>query len=155
MGTERKRKWWFRAFGDTNAMAREYAKAHGFKAHGVMSRCVVSVKADAELRDVADILDKHRIKRVPVMEEGRLVGIVTRGDLVRALSQVQVPRRPRWSTMPLCIGRCTTVCGVNPGSMRATLASARTTAWWSFGVLSTPKSNAARPCRGHRRGWPG
>ena len=92
VGTERKRKWWFSAFGDTNAMAREYAKAHGFKAHDVMSRYVVSVKPDAELRDVADILDNHRIKRVPVMREGQLVGIITRGDLVRALSQVQVSK---------------------------------------------------------------
>jgi CBS-domain-containing membrane protein len=57
-----------------------------------MSRYVVSVRDDAELRDVADILDSHRIKRVPVLREGRLVGIITRGDLVRALSQVQISK---------------------------------------------------------------
>ena len=57
-----------------------------------MSRYVVSVRDDAELRDVADILDSHRIKRVPVLQEGRLVGIITRGDLVRALSQVQISK---------------------------------------------------------------
>ena len=73
-------------------MAREYAKAHGLKAHDIMSRYVVSVRDDAELRDVADILDSHRIKRVPVVQEGRLVGIITRGDLVRALSQVQISK---------------------------------------------------------------
>ncbi len=92
VGTERKHKWWFRAFADSNAMAREYAKAHGLKAHDIMSRYVVSVRDDAELRDVADILDNHRIKRVPVVQEGRLVGIITRGDLVRALSQVQISK---------------------------------------------------------------
>jgi CBS domain-containing protein len=92
MGTERKRKWWFRHFGDPNALAQDYAKAHGLKAHDVMSRYVVSVRDDAELRDVADILDQHRIKRVPVVQEGRLVGIITRGDLVRALSQVQITK---------------------------------------------------------------
>jgi CBS domain-containing protein len=88
LGTERdehKRKWWL----DFNALAREYAKAHGVKAQIVMSRYVVAVHDDAELRDVADILDRHRIKRVPVVQRGRLVGIITRGDLVRALSQVQ------------------------------------------------------------------
>jgi CBS domain-containing protein len=44
------------------------------------------------LRDIADILDRHRIKRVPVLRAGRLVGIITRGDLVRALSQAQISR---------------------------------------------------------------
>jgi CBS domain-containing protein len=92
LGTERKHKWWFRTFADSNALAREYAKAHGLKAQDIMSRYVVAVRDDAELRDVADILDSHRIKRVPVVQEGRLVGIITRGDLVRALSQVQISK---------------------------------------------------------------
>jgi CBS domain-containing protein len=92
VGTERKHKWWFRALADSGAAAREFAKAHGLKAHDIMSRYVVSVRDDAELSDVADILDKRRIKRVPVVESDRLVGIITRGDLVRALSQVQISK---------------------------------------------------------------
>jgi len=98
VGTERRRKWWFRVFEDSDALAREYAKAHGRKARDVMSRYVISVHGNAELRDVADILDNHGIRRVPVVQNGRLVGIITRGDLVRALSQVQV------STMAKKIG---------------------------------------------------
>jgi CBS domain-containing protein len=90
LGTERKHKWWLRIFADSSALAREYAKTHGLKAHDIMSRYVVSVRGDAELSDVADILDKRRIKRVPVVREDRMVGIITRGDLVRVLSQVQV-----------------------------------------------------------------
>jgi CBS domain-containing protein len=88
LGTEPegKRKWWL----DFNALAREYAKAYGLRAEVVMSRCVVAVHDHAELRDVADVLDRHRFKRVPVVQGGRLVGIITRGDLVRALSQAQV-----------------------------------------------------------------
>ena len=62
------------------------------KAHDIMSRYVVSVRDDADLRDVADILDNHRIRRVPVVQEGRPVGIITRGDLVRALSQAQISK---------------------------------------------------------------
>ncbi len=89
-GTERSHKWWFRAFGDSASLARDYAKAHGLRALDVMSRYVISVRDNAELRDVADILDSHRIKRVTVMKDGRLVGIITRGDLVRALSQAQI-----------------------------------------------------------------
>jgi CBS domain-containing protein len=93
-GTEResRRKWWILNLADADALAREYAKAHGLREQDVMSRYVISVRDDAELRDVADILDTHRIKRVPVLQGGRLVGIITRGDLVRALSQVQVSK---------------------------------------------------------------
>jgi CBS domain-containing protein len=94
VGTERRHKWWFRLFGDSDAAAREYAKVHGLAARDVMSRYVIWVRDDAELRDVADILDSHRIKRVPVVHEGRLVGIISRGDLVRALSQAQISKAP-------------------------------------------------------------
>ncbi len=92
VGTERKHKWWFRILADTKDMAREYSKAHGLRAGDVMTRYVISVKADAELSDVADILDSNRIKRVPVIEGDRLVGIITRGDLVRALSLSQLAK---------------------------------------------------------------
>ncbi len=94
VGTERKHKWWFQFFADSDAAAREYAKAHGLSARDVMSRYVISVRDDADLRDVADILDSHRIKRVPVLHDGRLVGIVSRRDLVRALTQVQASSAP-------------------------------------------------------------
>jgi CBS domain-containing protein len=89
---ERPRKWWFLTLADADALAQEYAKAHGLRAQDVMTRYVISVREDTELRDVADILDRHRIRRVPVIQEGRLVGIITRGDLVRTLSQVQISR---------------------------------------------------------------
>jgi CBS-domain-containing membrane protein len=95
IGTEKRehpRKWRFLNLADADALAREFAKAHGLKAQDVMTRYVISVREDTELRDVADILDRHRIRRVPVIQAGRLVGIITRGDLVRTLSQVQISR---------------------------------------------------------------
>ncbi len=92
VGTERKHKWWFRLLADSQDMAREYAKAHGLRASDVMSRYVISVRPDAELSDVADILDNNKIKRVPVVEGANLVGLITRGDLVRALSLSQLAR---------------------------------------------------------------
>ena len=87
LGTESKHKWWLSMFADPDRMAREYSKAHGLRAQDVMTRHVTSVQEDADLADVAAILDRSKIKRVPVLRDGGMVGIITRSDLVKALSQ--------------------------------------------------------------------
>jgi CBS domain-containing protein len=89
-GTEKKRKWWLDVFADADAKAREYVKSHGLKAQDVMSRVVVSVAKEASLSEVAEILDTHRIRQVPVMQGGKLVGMISRTDLVRKLAEVTV-----------------------------------------------------------------
>ena len=83
--TERAQSWWLRVFTDSETQARDYAKTHGRRAIDVMTRHVVSVTEDTPVGDIASLLDSHRIKRVPVMREGALVGIVSRADLLRAL----------------------------------------------------------------------
>ena len=52
-----------------------------------MTRRVVSVAPDTELADIADLLEKRAIKRVPVLQNGRLVGIVSRHDMIAALAK--------------------------------------------------------------------
>ena len=85
-GTEKKRKWWLEIFADADARAREYVKSHGLRAHDVMTRLVISVPPDASLAEVADVLDAHRVRQVLVMREGKMIGIISRADLVRALA---------------------------------------------------------------------
>ena len=89
-GTEKQRSWFAKLIANPDQMARQYTKSHGLKVHEVMSRHVVSVREDASLSEVAEVLDSNRLKRVPVVKEGAVVGIISRGDLVRALSQVSV-----------------------------------------------------------------
>jgi len=89
-GTEKRRKWWLEAFADPDAKAREYVKSHGQKAQDVMTRVVVSVSETASLAEVADTLDTHRVRQVPVVASGRLVGMVSRADMVRALAEVSI-----------------------------------------------------------------
>jgi len=89
-GTEKRRKWWLEIFADPNAKAREYVKSHGHKAQDVMTRMVVSVSEGASLAEVADALDTHGIRQVPVVTEGRLAGMISRADLVRALAQASI-----------------------------------------------------------------
>ncbi len=84
-GTQRESKWWLSLFSDPDQMARDYAKTRGLKAEDVMSRNVVSVEFDTPLRKVAEMLDSNRVKRLPVMQGDRLVGLITRSDLVKAL----------------------------------------------------------------------
>src|SRR5262245_51339464 len=68
--TEKRRKWWLEVFADTDARAREFIKTHGNVAQDVMTRFVVSVSKDAQLSEVAEILDTHRIRQVPVIQDG-------------------------------------------------------------------------------------
>ncbi len=85
-GTERPRSWWLSVFGDADAQAREYAKSHGRRAADVMTRKVVTVTEEATLSEIAELLERRRIKRVPVVREGKVVGIVSRANLLHGLA---------------------------------------------------------------------
>jgi CBS domain-containing protein len=87
-GTERRRGRWLRAFAEPETLASEYVKAHGRRAADVMTRDVVGVQEDTPVADIVDLLERHGIKRVPVLRDGKLVGIVSRANLVRALVAV-------------------------------------------------------------------
>jgi CBS-domain-containing membrane protein len=88
LGTDPVPARWTDMYTKPAEMAREFAKSHGTKAHDIMAKPVVSVQHDAELRAVADTLDQHGIKRVPVMKDGKLAGIIARSDLVRAFGKM-------------------------------------------------------------------
>ena len=84
-GTEQHRAWWLEIFAGKEALAREFVKSHARKAADVMTRPVVTVNPDTPLGELASLLDKHRIKRVPVVKDGKIVGIVSRANLIQAL----------------------------------------------------------------------
>jgi CBS domain-containing protein len=86
LGTDRRRKWWLRVFSDDRQLAKDFSQSHGQTARDVMVRHVVTIRADAELGEAAELLDSHRVKRLPVVDNGKLVGMLTRTDLVRALA---------------------------------------------------------------------
>src|SRR5690606_22945333 len=62
---------------------------HGLRAKDVMTRPVVSVTEDLHIAEVARLFGSRRIKRVPVLRDGRLVGIVSRADLIRSLARAR------------------------------------------------------------------
>ena len=77
---------WLETIFPTHGEAKEYIKTHGRKAGDVMSRHVISVTEDTPLHEIVDLFEKHHIKRVPVVRDGRLVGIVSRADLLHGLA---------------------------------------------------------------------
>lgn len=80
----RDKAWWLRMFEVNDA--GEYVKTHGRKAHEIMTRDPITIAEDRPLPEIARLLEKHHIKRVPVVREGRLAGIVSRANLLRAFS---------------------------------------------------------------------
>jgi CBS-domain-containing membrane protein len=87
-GTERRRSRWLEFLLGPGRLAGEYVHTHGRKIEEVMTRDVVSVTEDAPLDEIVRLMESRRIKRIPVMRDGKLVGIVTRADLLRALASV-------------------------------------------------------------------
>ncbi|MCW5636676.1 MAG: CBS domain-containing protein [Rubrivivax sp.] len=91
----RRRSWWLLLAADPVAQAIDYMKAHGGLAREVMTRTVVSVDEQASLEHIAALLEKHGIKRVPVLRAGKVVGIVSRADLLHGiLARQDAPQPP-------------------------------------------------------------
>ena len=84
--TERTGAWWLALFHSAESDARDYVRSHGQYARQVMSAPAITVEEGAELNEIAEVLESNKIKRVPVVRDGRLVGIVSRADLLRGLA---------------------------------------------------------------------
>ena len=87
---EQRRSWWLATFTSATALAHDYVKTHGHIAGDVMNAPVITVAPTVSLSECAKIMNQRRIKRVLVVENGKLVGIMTRGDLLQALATADV-----------------------------------------------------------------
>jgi CBS domain-containing protein len=85
-GTERQHPWWLRAFIGADTLAAEYTKAHARKVTDAMTRKVVTASPETPLHEIAALLEKNSIKRVPIVENGQLVGLVSRANLIQAVA---------------------------------------------------------------------
>ena len=92
--TEQRPSWWLTLLLSHEQKAAEYVRTHGRCAQDVMSKPVITVPEDATLEQVADTLQKHRIKRVPVMRGDKMVGIVSRADLLHGLIARRAAHKP-------------------------------------------------------------
>lgn len=126
--------WWLRLFSADRSI-EEYIKSHARQARDVMTRDVVSVAPDTPAGEIATLLETRGIKRVPVLDGGRLAGIVSRADLVQALAQA--PRAAARVTPP------------SDAAIRGRLlAELQRHAWWRRGISALQVTDGVVSYRG-------
>jgi CBS domain-containing protein len=86
-GTERHRPRWLEILMGPGRLADDYVRTHGRKVEEIMTRDLVSVTPDTPLDEIVALMERRRIKRVPVLDGEVPVGIVSRADLLRALAR--------------------------------------------------------------------
>ena len=86
LGTRPRRARWLEFLIGPGRLASEYVRACGRKVMEIMTPTPHTVAESMPLEEVVQLMERHRIKRLPVVREGKLVGIVSRADLVRALA---------------------------------------------------------------------
>jgi predicted transcriptional regulator len=84
--TEAPRRRWLELLLGPGSRADEYAHSHGHTVQDVMSPKVITVNKDTTLKEVVRLMEEHGIKRIPVTDGGRVVGVVSRADLMGALA---------------------------------------------------------------------
>ncbi|QND40264.1 CBS domain-containing protein [Rhizobium leguminosarum bv. viciae] len=87
LNTERKRSRLLEWLTSSGKIADEYVRAHGRRVEEVMTVPVSAIAPTASIADAVSLMERRDVKRLPVVADGRLVGIVARSDLLRALSQ--------------------------------------------------------------------
>src|SRR6516165_9070568 len=85
-GTVRRGSRWSQWFSGNSLLAADYIKSHARRVEDVMTREVVSVGELASLSEIAELMETKRVKRVPVVHDGKIVGIVSRADLLQVLA---------------------------------------------------------------------
>ena len=93
-GTQRKRSRWVELLLGPGRLADDYSRSSGRKVSDVMSFDVCTATEDAPLEQVVNLMERHRIKRIPIVRDDKVVGIITRANLMRALATLALAERP-------------------------------------------------------------
>jgi CBS-domain-containing membrane protein len=98
LSTARGRSAWFDAIFGPSESAKNYVHSHGSKVRDVMTGDPVTVSEHTPLDQLVHLMETHRIKRLPVVRRGKVVGIVTRADLMLALASIHRTARASSAT---------------------------------------------------------
>jgi CBS domain-containing protein len=89
IGTEKRRSWWLESFTGDDTLAAEYARSHARKVGDIMTRHVITAAPETPLYAIAALLEKHSIKRIPIVKNDQLVGVISRANLVQAMASLR------------------------------------------------------------------
>jgi CBS domain-containing protein len=145
IGTQVRRSWWLSIFTSNAQLAEEYARGHARKVQDVMTQDVITVAQGTPLSEIARIFERNRIKRVPVLDKDKLVGIVTRANLVQAIASAPQEKRPPPKDEELrdrILKHLERQVWVNPAMLNVTVESATVSLWGM--VKSESERNAVR-----------
>ncbi len=92
--SEKRSSWWRGLLASDLRQASAFLREHGRRVADVMSRDVIVANARSSMRELAELMERHTIKRLPVMEGHRLIGIVSRSDMLRALLAIDPTEQP-------------------------------------------------------------
>jgi CBS domain-containing protein len=87
-GTERKRPHWLEFVVGPGRLAADYVQSHGRKVAEVMTRDPITITEETPLDEVVRLMEKRRVKRLPVMRDGKVVGILSRANLLQGLASL-------------------------------------------------------------------
>jgi len=88
IGTERKASSWLDALRGTADATADYVHSHGLAIKEIMTRNPVTAAEDTNLDEAVRLMENRNIKRLPVLRDGKLVGIISRANLMRALLSI-------------------------------------------------------------------
>ena len=88
LGTQRQRPRWLEFLLGPGRLAAEYVQSSGQKVAQVMTPEPKTITPETPLEEVVRLMERHRVKRLPVVQDGKLVGIVSRANLLHALASV-------------------------------------------------------------------
>lgn len=86
--TEQTHSSWPEMFVSSDVLTKEFIKSRGKRARDVMTRDVITAAPETPLREIANLMEKHGVKRVPIVENDVVVGIVSRADFLRVLAKI-------------------------------------------------------------------
>ena len=163
-GTQRHRPRWLEFLIGPGRLADEYTRSHGRKVHEIMTPDPITVTEQTPLDEVVRMMEKHRIKRLPVVRGQELVGIVSRANLLHALAGLARDIKPAKPTIKPFASGCSRSSVASRGRRPPSSTSLSKTGLSSCGARSPMNGSAKRSwwrrktcpvCRPYRITWSG
>jgi CBS domain-containing protein len=88
LGTQRRRPRWLEFLIGPGRLANEYVHACGHKVSEIMTASPLTITANTPLEEVVELMERRRVKRLPVIEDGKVIGVVSRANLLHALASL-------------------------------------------------------------------